>query len=119
MRVKDLAMFDSWMLIQPEVGITREAGFNIYVTLQLSRYFQFVVVPMALGVHTYFAYVKIRINKLFVFMWTVLLGGGAAYIGIEKQFTSLFYYVNLGVYMILIITILSLLSVIDQRKNIS
>lgn len=119
MRVKDLAMFDSWLLMQPEVEITREAGFSIYVTLQLSRYFQFVVVPMALGIHTYFAYVNIRINKLFVFMWTVLLGGGAAYIGIEKQFTSVFYYVNLGIYMILIVTILSLLSVIDQRKNIS
>jgi len=119
MRVKDIAMFESWMIVQPEIGLTKEAGFDIYVTMQLSRYLQLVIVPMALGIHTYFAYMKIRINKLFVFMLTVLLGGGAAYIGFEKQFTSLFYYINLGVYMILIITVLSLISVIDQANNIS
>ncbi|MBI9011132.1 MAG: hypothetical protein JEZ08_02800 [Clostridiales bacterium] len=119
MRVKDLAMFESWLVAQPEMGLARDNGFDIYVTLQLSRYFQMVIVPMALGIHTYFAYAKIRISKLFVFMWTVLLGGGIAFLVVEKQFGSIFFYVNIGVYMILLITILSLLSVIDQRKNIS
>lgn len=116
MRVKDIALFDIWY--KNQVDITREAGYSIYITATLSYFIQRVIVPMAFGIHTYFAYTKIRVNKLFVFMWTVLLGGGLAFNLITLQFGSMFYYINNVLFIILIGTVLSLLGVIDQNKGL-
>jgi len=114
MRVKDVALFDIWYQNHNEVS--REAAFSVYVTGLLSVYFQSIIAPVVFGIHTYFAYVKIRINKLFVFMWTVLLGGGLAMVIVSRQFDSIFYYIIIVFYMILIGTILSLIGVINQSK---
>ncbi|MCH4889205.1 hypothetical protein EZV73_16535 [Acidaminobacter sp. JC074] len=116
MRVKDITLFDLWY--QGQSDLSREAGYNIYVTGSLSYFFQRVIVPMALGIHTYFAYTKIRVNKLFVFMWTVLLGGGLAYNLIAFQLGSLFYYINNILFIILIVTVLSLIGVINKNKGL-
>lgn len=115
MRVKDISMFDAWFGLQND--ITREAAFDVYVTAILAAFFQRVIVPMAFGIHCYFAYTKIRINKLFVFMWTVLLGGHFAYTIIALQFDSIFYYIDILIYIILIITTLSLVGVINKNKG--
>lgn len=114
MRVKDVALFDIWYLEHNEVS--RQAAFSVYVTGLMSIYFQSVIAPIIFGIHTYFAYVKIRINKLFVFMWTVLLGGGLAMVIVSWQFDSIFYYIKIVFYMILLGTILSLIGVINQSK---
>lgn len=114
MRVKDVALFDLWYTNQVE--LSRQAAFSVYVTGLLSVYFQSVIAPIVFGIHTYFAYVKIRVNKLFVFMWTVLLGGGLAMVIVNIQFDSIFYYIKVILYMILIGTVLSLIGVINQSK---
>lgn len=116
MRVKDITLFDIWY--KNQVDITREAGYNIYVTATLSYFLQRVIVPIAFGIHTYFAYTKIRVNKLFVFMWTVLLGGGFVFNLIGLQFGSMFYYINNVLFIILIGTVLSLIGVINQNKGL-
>lgn len=116
MRVKDISLFNIWF--ESQSGVERDAAFSVYVTALLSVYFQSVIAPIVFGVHTYFAYMKIRINKLFVFMWTVLLGGGLAYVVAGMQLGSIFFYLNIIIYMILIVTTLSLLSVINQTKGL-
>lgn len=118
MKVKDIALYDTWynQMVTSNMALSYEEAFNVYVTGNIAIYFLKVIVPMALGIHTYFAYTKIRINKLFVFMWTVLLLGSVAYIAVNKEFDSIFYYLNIGLHGILVITVLSLADVINQNK---
>ncbi len=118
MKVKDITLYKDWInnALKDGMSFNYDESFSIYVTANLSKFFQNLVVPMALGIHSYVALIKIRINKLFVFMWTVLLIGAGLFIGIELNLNSVFYYITVLFYIILVVTILSLISVIDENK---
>lgn len=118
MRVKDLALYDAWYTdMVGEIELGYDQSFSIYVTGNLAAYFFNVVIPMAFGVHTFFAYKKIRINGLFVFIWLVLLTGSALYVLMTFAFSSIFYYSTLLGYFFLILTVLSLTSIINETKK--
>lgn len=119
MKAKDINLYNIWFnnAIKEGLIINYDESFGVYVSTSLSDFFQKLAVPMALGVHTYFAYTKIRISKLFVFIWTVFLLGSAAYIAVEVNFNSIFYYIDIFVYVVVVITVLSLLDVIDNSKS--
>lgn len=95
-----------------------EATFAVYLNVQLMTFFMNVITPMMLGLHSYVAFVKIRIGKLFVFIWTVLLLGGLAYTVMEWNVYSGFYYVKILSYVLIILTVLSLNAVINEHKVI-
>lgn len=115
-RVKDIVLFEEWIQINNiSVNSDYELSqiFNSYLILGLGTMFMKIIIPMALSIHSYFAYTRIRINRLFIFIWSVLLIGGLAYELIGFNLGSIFSYLNIIVYIVLIITILSLNSVID------
>ena len=115
-RVKDIVLFEEWIQINNiSVNSDYELSqiFNSYLILGLGTMFMKIIIPMALSIHSYFAYTRIRINRLFIFIWSVLLVGGLAYELIGFNLGSIFSYLNIIVYIVLIITILSLNSVID------
>ena len=119
-RVKDISLFQNWIeakdiLINNEIEL--EEAFNSYLVLILISMFIKIVVPMALSIHSYFAYTRIRINKLFIFIWIVLLLGGLAYELVGLNIGSIFFYINIIIYIVLIITIFSLNSVIDLQRG--
>jgi hypothetical protein len=116
MRVKDSGLFDVWRSTlqgNDHLELTQNELFSVYVSIHLSLYLMKIIVPLALGVYTYFAYVKLGINKLFVFVWTVLVLGSAALTAVEVNLGSFFYYFNLIAYAILALTLLSLLETTD------
>ena len=117
-RAKDILLYDEWYKEAAAGGLSagHEEAFGVYLSLNLSDVFFKAIVPMLLGVYSYFAYVEIRINKLFVFIWTVLLVGAAAYVAVGRNFNSIFYYIILTFYIISVITVLSLIKVIDESK---
>ncbi|MBN2796508.1 MAG: hypothetical protein JXR88_13955 [Clostridia bacterium] len=117
-KVKDITLYDTWYneMITSENNLSYDDAFSVYVTGNTAVYFLRIIVPMALGIHTYFAYSKIRINKLFVFIWVVLLIGNTAYIAVTREYHSLLYYINLILHGVLIVTVLSLSDVINQHK---
>lgn len=117
-KTKDILLYEEWYRGAVNSGLDAgyEDSFGMYLSINLSEFFMKVLIPMALGLYSYFAYVKIRVNKLFVFIWTVLLGGAAAYIAIDKNFDSVFYYIILGSYIVTVFTVLSLVKVIDDSK---
>lgn len=110
-RVKDMVLFEEWVNINnipANSDYEFNQAFNSYLVLGLITMFMKVFIPMALSIHSYFAYTRIRINRLFIFIWSVLLIGGLAYEIIGFNLGSIFYYINIATYMALIITILSL-----------
>ena len=109
--VKDTDMYTLWAAamrdIQPDQPPS-QFSFDNYVASNLFQYFLRILTPMVLGIHAYFASVKLRINNLFVFIWSVLLAGGAAYALIGANVHSVFFYLIMAGYAILFITVISL-----------
>lgn len=120
MKVKDINMFNNWLKDNKQYTIANLENadfFNTYISINLSLYFQRIIVPIGLGIHTYLAYVKLRINKLFVFIWTVLLIGSILYTVVGLKNLAVFSYMYIGLYIIVIFTVLSLLTVIEKCEN--
>lgn len=120
MKVKDINMFNNWLKDNKQYTIANLENadlFNTYISINLSLYFQRIIVPIGLGIHTYLAYVKLRINKLFVFIWTVLLIGSILYTVVGLKNLAVFSYMYIGLYIIVIFTVLSLMTVIEKCEN--
>lgn len=115
-RVKDIQLFDSW-LTQNEITGNRADLFSNYVSLNLSVFVSKIIVPVSFAIYTYFAYVKIRINQLYVFMWMVLNLGGLAYTIIEFNFASPMYYFMILSYAVCIMTLVTLVDDIRANKS--
>ncbi len=115
MRVKDIGLYNQW-LADLDSQMIVDNPYDIYVTANLSYYFLMVIIPMAYGLHSYFAYTKLRINGLFVFLWTVMVLGGLAYNVIEFNFYSVFYYAKILGYLVLLLTTLSLTADVSGSK---
>lgn len=120
MRVKDLTLFNQWYsdisMYYEELQYTQDQMFNAYVTANLSYFFLTIIVPVIYGIHAYYAYIKLRISGIFIFLWVILSVGALAYTVIEYNFNSLFYYVRIISYLVLIITTLSLTSAVNESK---
>lgn len=110
-RVKDLSIFEKW-ISENEILIVSDEdfsqAFSSYLTLVLSSMFIKIITPASLSIYSYYAYSRIRINKLFIFIWTLLLLGGLGYELLSANLGSIFFYINIIAYIFLIINIISL-----------
>ncbi|MDR7870367.1 MAG: hypothetical protein RIN55_05875 [Tissierellaceae bacterium] len=118
-RAKDVSFFENWIyinniIIDNEIDLNQ--AFNSYLVVILSTMFIKIVIPMALSLYSYFAYTRIGINRMFIFIWSVLLLGGLGYELVGFNIGSIFFYINIIVYISLILIIFSLNSVIDKSK---
>ncbi|WP_350342908.1 hypothetical protein PRVXT_002176 [Proteinivorax tanatarense] len=119
MAVKDVNMFQQWMEAAYEgINISTDEAFNAYISANLIYFMFKLVVPISISIHSYFAYYKLKINGLFIFIWSVLVSGSMAYVLFEWNFYSIFYYFNLAGYLVLLITLLSLINVIEKSKTL-
>lgn len=117
LKAKELSLFQEWINtnnISPISDYDYNQAFNSYLTLALSTMFMKIIIPAALSIHSFFAYTRIRINRLFIFIWSLLLLGGLGYEVVGFNLGSIFSYINVLVYISLIITIILLNSEIDS-----
>ena len=120
-KVKDINLFKVYLI---KLGFTLDLGslysehFSSYVAMNLSYFFFNILITVIIIIHSYIAFISIRISKLFVFIWTVLVRGALAYTKLGFNFQSIFYYINITCYIFLLITILSLNKVIDNIKGL-
>lgn len=118
MKVKDASLFYQWVSQQAQLlDLTDSEMFDVYLTANMSLYFMKIVIPIGLGIHAYVAYTKIRINKIFVFIWIVLMAGSGAYSIMDTGFQSVFSFVYIVLYLIVIGTVFSLTADIDKSEN--
>ncbi len=118
-KVKDISLYQSWVQTLNQgnsLQTTYDQSFDSYLVANLTYLFFKVVIPIFLSINTYLAYTHIRINRLFIFIWTVLVLGGLSYTFVEQSFYSVFYYINMAGYIVLVIAILSLIKVINESK---
>ncbi|WP_353893933.1 hypothetical protein PRVXH_000704 [Proteinivorax hydrogeniformans] len=120
MTVKDIDLFNQWLenhKAAEGAEISVDEAFNVFISVNLIYFLFKLVIPISISLHSYFAYIKLKINGLFVFIWTVLVLGSMAYTLFEWSINSIFYYINLTGYFILVVTLLSLINVIDKSKT--
>ena len=111
MEVKDRGLFLQWfeeVQSQEEIVISQEEAFDTYISGHILLYMLNLAIPLGFGLHTFFAYQKKKINSLFIYLWFIMLMGGMAFTLISWNFNSLFYYIRLMAYPVLIVTTLSL-----------
>lgn len=113
--VKDTLFFEEWA--HSFDGQLYDGSFDMYVTARLSQYAMKVVIPTAFALYCYASFKYIRINTLFVFMWTVLVAGGLAYnlVGLEAR--SFLFPAYIVLHAVLLAAILSLVPVIRASRT--
>ncbi|GAB6089799.1 hypothetical protein [Spirochaeta dissipatitropha] len=112
--VKDLEFFHAW-LADADMALA-EQSFDMYVTARLSQYMMKLVIPFAFAIYSYASYKLIRVNTLFVFMWSVLILGGLAYNITGLELRTVFFPAYIVLHLILLLTNLSLVQVIRESK---
>ena len=117
-RVKDIKLFENFLASNKNIleeGMSRDDLYSNYLLLNLSKFVFKLVAPLFLSIHSYFTYKYLRMSPLFIYLWIITLLGSLSYIVLERDFYSIFYYIDIFLYILLIISILSLKRV--SNKN--
>lgn len=120
-KVKDNGMFEFWRSnpsLSPEIAVkSTQEIYSVYLTMCLSMFFIKVITPIALAINAYFAFVKLRISKLFVQIWVVLLIGLFAFTSIGEGFFSIFFIISAMSYIGLVVIMIYLWNCINRKMN--
>lgn len=112
LRTKDVGLFNMWLsntnfndtfLMQ-----TKEELFSEYIQMNVSLFLVRVITPIGLGIHTYFTLTKLRVNKLYVMLWTLITIGAFIVTTIGEQYYSIFFILSGVGYLGIIIVMISL-----------
>lgn len=119
-KVKDNGLFELW-LSNPNLNVDRSLGnqelYSIYLTMCLSVFFIRVITPIALAINSYFALIKLRVNKLFVSIWSVLLIGLFAFTSVWESFYSIFFIASAICYVVLVCILFYLGKEINKKRK--
>jgi hypothetical protein len=120
-KVKDLGLFETW-LANPNLNIDRSQNTNqiysIYLTMCLSIFIMRIITPVALSLNTYFAFIKTKVNKLFVLIWIILLVGLFIFTSIGELYFSIFFIISAICHIGLLFTMIYIWKEINKQKNI-
>ena len=106
---KDIGIFEMWLssanLGTDLLSQTTEELYSTYLNVCMSTFFVRVITPMAVAIHTYFAFTKLRVNKFFVIIWIPIILGTFVLTSLGEKFYSIFF-IGSGIgYLALIFTI--------------
>ena len=111
-KAKDTSLFNMWLsngnlgedlLTQPTSQL-----YSTYLNVCIATLFVRVITPIAVVIHSYFTFIKLRVNKLFVIIWSVLIVGSFSLTILTEQFYSIFF-IGSGIgYLALILTMIYL-----------
>lgn len=121
MRVKDASLFEAWKESAIAFGTFSSENppiLNDYVGVELFRYLFKIAIPVGFALLTFLTYQKLTLTKIYIFIWSVLLVGGLAYTFFELNYYSVFYYLVIAGYLILILTVLSLFEELNKSKKL-
>lgn len=111
-KVKDTAFFEMWLsnpnLNTAMIGETTEELYQTYLTICMSSFFVKIITPIGLAIHSYVTLTKLRVNKLYVVIWTVLSIGSFGFSIIGESLYSIFFIVSSIGYIALILIMIYL-----------
>lgn len=106
LRAKDTELFNMWLsstnFSQEFLMKTTEELFSEYLQMNISIFIVRVITPMAVAIHAYFTFTKLRVNKLYVVLWSLVSIGTFLLTSLGEQFYSIFFIMSGICYLILI-----------------
>lgn len=122
-KVKDNGLFDLWLsnpnLNIDTVGQSKEQLYSIYQSMCLSLFFIKVITPVALAINTYLAFIKLRVNKIFVRIWSILIIGLFAFTLLGESSYSIFFILSTIAYIGLVVIMIYLGKEINREISIN
>ena len=94
-KAKDTSLFNMWLsngnLGEDLLTQTTNQLYSTYLNVCIATFFVRVITPMAVAIHSYFTFTKLRVNKLFVIIWSVIIVGAFALNAVTEQFYSILF----------------------------
>lgn len=72
-----------------------------FIVSMLAVYVGRILLPVGLGLSTYFAFIKIGYNKIFIWSWGIFTGAALAFHLLSLELNSIFYYLFIVNYLLL------------------
>ncbi|NKF07540.1 hypothetical protein J1C67_10320 [Clostridium gasigenes] len=112
LRAKDTELFNMWLSktnsSQEFLMKTTEELFSEYLQMNISIFMVRAVTPMGIAIHAYFTFTKLRVNKLYVVLWSLISIGTFLLTSLGEQFYSIFFIMS-GICYFILIAIMSYL----------
>ncbi|MCI9070348.1 hypothetical protein [Clostridium sp.] len=121
-KAKDTSLFNMWLsngnLGEDLLTQTTNQLYSTYLNICIATFFVRVITPIAVLIHSYFTFTRLRVNKLFVMIWSVVLVGAFALtILTEKFYSILFIGSGIG-YLALALTMIYLWKCLSNIRSI-
>lgn len=121
-KAKDTGLFNMWLsnenLSEDLLTQTTNQLYSTYLNVCVATFFVRVITPMAVEIHSYFTFTRLRVNKLFVMIWSVIIVGAFVLTVLTEQFYSIFF-IGSGIgYLALILTMIYLGKCLRNVKSI-
>ena len=113
-KAKDAELFNMWLFSSQ----TTKELFSTYLNVCISTFFIRIITPMAVAIHSYFTFTKLRVTKLFVAIWVVIIIGAFALTFLGEQFYSIFFIGSAIGYLALIFAMIYLGKCIRNVRSI-
>lgn len=121
-RTKDIDLFNMWLsspnIISKFSGETTEQLYSTYIQMNLSIFFVRVVTPMAVAIHTYYTFTKLRVNKLYVVLWLLILIGSFLLSSLGEAYYSIFFILSGVGYIGLLLVMLHLGKSLNNLRSL-
>ena len=79
-----------------------------FIVSMLAVYVGRILLPVGLGLNTYFAFIKIGYNKIFIWSWGIFTIAALAFHLLSLELNSVFYYLFIVIYLLLAIFLFGL-----------
>ena len=121
-KAKDLDLFNMWLsngnLDKDLLNQTIDQQYSTYLNMCISIFFVRVITPIAVAIHSYFVFTKLRVNKMFIIIWSVILVGTFALTFLGEQYFSIFF-IGSGIgYLALVLTMFYLGKCLKNVKSL-
>ena len=90
-KAKDAELFNMWLFSSNLGEDLLTELYSTYLNICMATFFIRVITPMAVAIHSYFTFTKLRVNKMFVIIWSVIIVGAFVLTFLGEQFYSIFF----------------------------
>jgi hypothetical protein len=105
LKIKDSVLFNEWVRTSNLGGSPKDSLFSIYVSAMLTAYMFKLISPTVISITALLILNKRGKFGIIAYIWVVMSVGGLAFQAIEKDFDSIFYYIGIILYIMLVLSI--------------
>lgn len=83
-------------------------SYEEFVVGMLASYLGKIIIPAGLAFNTWYAFIKSGYNRTFIWIWSIFTGAALAFQMLSLELNSLFYYLFILLYLILLVFLIRL-----------